>query len=567
VTLHNGGDEAYRPEIYGEAIIFKRTIYAKNNQSTQALYDQHGREVFQGKNATEEKKLILDHFNLQVDNPATVLQQEEAKNFFAQSDERQLYDFFMRATMLKDVKEQLMAATPDLIAAEDNYATAEKDRERVEKEIETLVLKAKKLKTISEGSKEDQANVKWKLVSVYRGQMEKHKQTAGLAKKRLETSEASFQEAKVKLDKVQRELEGLNRRHREDSLTRQLARGQQGQREKTHAVAAQELMKAKKALQALEEEYAAASRELQSLNKVMRLRRASGDGREEEKKAKLRQMLDNLQAEEEAKTRELDHAKEAEGQKAESKTQCRLALGAAQSAKDTTATRVADLEWELRDAQTSECGQLSRFGQGMEALVMDIDRFVHARRFQRAPIGPIGRHVHLIGGAAADRNLADLLQIELGARTLSAFLVGNQRDHHLLLGLIQKHRLPFPPRVCIMPLVDRRHDIRDGQPNVHPTVLDFLSFDDDNVFNYVVEQTRCEKTLVVSQERAEALFERAENVPANVMKAITRDFYKFTPSGRGSTYASSYINRVNMYGQNVLISNPQVIIQRVINAH
>ncbi len=36
-----------------------------------------------------------------------------------------------------------------------------------------------------------------------------------------------------------------------------------------------------------------------------------------------------------------------------------------------------------------------------------------------------------------------------------------------------------------------------------PGVLDFLSFDDDDAFNYIVEETRIEKTLVVSQERAQ----------------------------------------------------------------
>jgi len=77
-----------------------------------------------------------------------------------------------------------------------------------------------------------------------------------------------------------------------------------------------------------------------------------------------------------------------------------------------------------------------------------------------------------------------------------------------------------------------------------------------------VEQTHCEKTLVLSQEKAQALFERASTVPANVSKIITEDFYKFTPNAAKSNYGSSYINRPN-FTQNFLISDPQVAVDRI----
>lgn len=43
---------------------------------------------------------ILKHFNIELSNPMTILQQEEAKNFFKQNDDVGMYKFFQQGTML-----------------------------------------------------------------------------------------------------------------------------------------------------------------------------------------------------------------------------------------------------------------------------------------------------------------------------------------------------------------------------------------------------------------------------------------------------------------------------------
>ena len=49
------------------------------------------------------KERILEHFNIELSNPLTILQQEEAKNFFKENDERKLYQFFQRGSMLESI--------------------------------------------------------------------------------------------------------------------------------------------------------------------------------------------------------------------------------------------------------------------------------------------------------------------------------------------------------------------------------------------------------------------------------------------------------------------------------
>ena len=50
--------------------------------------------------ALEEKKRICQHFVIQLDNPTTILQQEEAKVFFTSNSDVKRYEFFFKATTL-----------------------------------------------------------------------------------------------------------------------------------------------------------------------------------------------------------------------------------------------------------------------------------------------------------------------------------------------------------------------------------------------------------------------------------------------------------------------------------
>ena len=51
------------------------------------------------------KDLILQHFQIELNNPMTILQQEEAKNFFKENDDKKLYQFFQRGSMLDSIEQ------------------------------------------------------------------------------------------------------------------------------------------------------------------------------------------------------------------------------------------------------------------------------------------------------------------------------------------------------------------------------------------------------------------------------------------------------------------------------
>ena len=96
IHLYNGGDMAYFPQKWGKKIIFEKTIY----ETGQTLLKIKGESGHEARNVQDYKDRILEHFNIELNNPMTVLQQEEAKNFFKENDEKSLYEYFQRGSML-----------------------------------------------------------------------------------------------------------------------------------------------------------------------------------------------------------------------------------------------------------------------------------------------------------------------------------------------------------------------------------------------------------------------------------------------------------------------------------
>ena len=62
-------------------------------------------KVVMDKRVKEELERIKTCYNIQIDNPIALLNQDTAKTFLFKCQPDKLYDFFMRATQLKDCEE------------------------------------------------------------------------------------------------------------------------------------------------------------------------------------------------------------------------------------------------------------------------------------------------------------------------------------------------------------------------------------------------------------------------------------------------------------------------------
>uniref|UniRef100_A0A669F717 Structural maintenance of chromosomes protein 6 n=1 Tax=Oreochromis niloticus TaxID=8128 RepID=A0A669F717_ORENI len=104
ITLRNKGRDAYKPEVYGSAIILDLRI-TREGLRTYKLRSKSGQLISTKK---EELVSILDNFNIQVNNPVSVLTQEMSKYFLHSKGEGDKYKFFMKATQLEQMREDFI---------------------------------------------------------------------------------------------------------------------------------------------------------------------------------------------------------------------------------------------------------------------------------------------------------------------------------------------------------------------------------------------------------------------------------------------------------------------------
>lgn len=87
IKLFNGGSNPFRAEDYGEHIAIER-VFSRGGVNYYHLCSATGRRIADKR---EELDAICEHFDIQVDNPLTVLTQETAKRFLASARPKDLY--------------------------------------------------------------------------------------------------------------------------------------------------------------------------------------------------------------------------------------------------------------------------------------------------------------------------------------------------------------------------------------------------------------------------------------------------------------------------------------------
>jgi len=96
IKILNGGKDAYKPDLYGDVIAIERR-FTKDGSTSYKLKSKSGHIV---STKLAELQEILDHIQLQVDNPMTVLTQDTARRFLGDSSSAAKYKLFMKGVQL-----------------------------------------------------------------------------------------------------------------------------------------------------------------------------------------------------------------------------------------------------------------------------------------------------------------------------------------------------------------------------------------------------------------------------------------------------------------------------------
>ncbi|XP_063771417.1 structural maintenance of chromosomes protein 6 isoform X2 [Pseudophryne corroboree] len=519
ITLRNRGHDAFKPEVYGESIVVQQHFTTDGNRSYK-LKSSTGTLVSSKK---DELTAILDHFNIQVDNPVSVLTQEMSKHFLQSKNESDKYKFFMKATQLDQMKEDYSYIMETKTRTHDQIVFGVERLQELKRECVEKEGKFKSLASLAETKKKMEdlgCEMAWAVVSETEKRIKPFKDQIVYDEGRTVKFEQKINEwqdkvndAKERFRKIQEKLEDISREAQALKPQCVSLKADVQQRKRSYNEAEVFYNRHRMELKRLE-------RDAQQLHmRIEELQNSADNNSEGEKMERLRE-IDQLK----------DQMKELHDQDVSTTEQINQFQQAIYRIKEDR-NKLINKERDLKHAkdgikrqisafQDSRTDRLKRFGRHMPSLLTAIDDAYKQGRFKKKPVGPLGACIH-----TNDPQLA--LAVECCLKGLIfAFCCDNHQDERTLQNLMSRE-CPHGQRPQIIVNAFRNEVYNVSQravdhPN-YPSVLTALEIDHPVVANCLIDMRGIETVLLIksNQEAREVMQKR--NPPRNCREAFTAD--------------------------------------------
>ncbi|NXC37501.1 SMC6 protein, partial [Campylorhamphus procurvoides] len=516
ITLRNQGRDAFKPEVYGNSIIVNQHISQDGSRSYK-LKSKSGTLISSKK---EELIRILDHFNIQVDNPVSILTQEMSKQFLQTKSESDKYKFFMKATQLEQMKEDYSCIVK---TQENTRIQIEQGRERLE-ELKQLYLGKKELyKSIAfvNDMRNYLEDLKHKMAWAVVSEMEKEIEPIREGIKAEEANTEFIQkveEWQVKVNEAEKKYKAIQDRLETVSEEAQALHPQ--------CISLKAEVQAKrKAVNETEVIYNRFKTELKRLGKddeqlrklIEELKSSANQVSEPEKLERqkkithLREQLKAFRDEEIMLGQQMDQFQQAIYKCREEHARLRRENTEVQQALDAK-------QKQLRELKDSKTDILRRFGPNIPGFVEAVDTAYKQGRFKQKPLGPVGAFIHV-----KDPELT--LAVEACLKGLvHAFCCDNHNDEKNLQLLMSKHYPPGQrPQIIVNRFQNKMYDVRQRavyHPEF-PSVLTALEIDHVMVANCLIDVRGIEKILLIKSSRRAREVMQSSRPPANCKEAFT----------------------------------------------
>ncbi|KAG2789513.1 Structural maintenance of chromosomes protein 6 [Phytophthora cactorum] len=497
ITLRNDakGSDAFRPEQFGRNIMVERLI-RRDGSAEYRLKDEMGVLVSKLKTDLDA---MLDHLNIQTENPCAILDQENAK-LFLKGNPQDKYKFFLQSTDLYK-----MRTTYSKIDEETrNIAETTLKRERAK--ISTLkeaMEEAKKQwkEAQSIGKLEEEFEVlkkelAWSFVAEKENLAAKMEKKMKRKKREAEHAAGEYEEAKEAVDNLERKQKEKN-----DKLEEVNARMSKNSQRKTEVKnrireARRPLHNCKAELKHLTQSKQRANQRLARLQHDLQKKRENHEAmlhNRLQRNDKMRERIEMKRGEVQDAEHEVNEAKD----RAQARPQeldevenrhdnCVHQLREADAEAAKTQHRINQLKGQKRDS-------LAVYGSRIPQLQQLIHQNRH--RFAEPPIGPLGLYVKL-----PERFMHFAVAIEVALKgTLGSYLVVNGRDKALLDDLKRQAHCPQnQANIIISQRSGRRYSnlrLAEGNLAAH-AICNILEVSDDEVFNALVDVCSSESKLL-----------------------------------------------------------------------
>uniref|UniRef100_A0A0D3H3Q0 RecF/RecN/SMC N-terminal domain-containing protein n=1 Tax=Oryza barthii TaxID=65489 RepID=A0A0D3H3Q0_9ORYZ len=559
VDINNQGEDAFKPEVYGDLVRLERRI--TESSSSMFLKDQHGQEgcsdgeagapvklmdvVFTGRKVAHRKDdliEIIEHFNIDVENPCVIMSQDKSREFLHSGNNKDKFKFFFKATLLQHVNDLLLAIRELLDNADSVVQELEKSIKPAMMELDELQQKIKNMEHIEEIAHEID-NLKKKLAWswVYDVDRQIEEQTVKLLKlkeripacqEKIDGHASMIVKLKEELTDKERNARSLVEKSREVTMMKEKLEDDIAQ-----AVA----LKIE-----LEREHVRGTNVLKNMNnRVKQLQKQIHDFQEQyiqytqDESSKAENDKCEIQKEINSLHSNVTRLKEEERGLHETQMGIVKSIQNMETEIVENRKKITQFKAHIRDLQQRQSDKVSTFGgQRVRNLLKSIER--QERRFNIPPLGPIGVHVggsqitlsqHEINAVPLVK-LHILLAIECAlGRLLDAFIVSCHRDSVILRECAKEvnyHNL----QIIIYDFAKPRLNIPDHllPSTTHPTVLSVIQSENPTVLNVLVDQGSAERTVLVRDYevgRSVAFDNRIQNLK----DVYTSDGYKMFSRG------------------------------------
>ncbi|XP_047429650.1 structural maintenance of chromosomes protein 6-like [Mugil cephalus] len=519
ITLRNKGRDAFKPEVFGPSITIDLRI-TREGLRTYKLRSKSGQVISSKK---EDLISILDNFNIQVNNPVSVLTQEMSKYFLHSKGEGDKYKFFMKATQLEQMREDFVyiKTTKDVTKDKvEQHSECLKDVKQKFQEKEECFKSLESLDGMRNKLEELQKQMAWALVIEQEKELEPMKEKLQADQhstekydEKVDEWKNKVEEAEKKYKQIQEQLEGIT--HQVQELQPKCAQLKAEAQKRNTLLKSSEVTvhRCKANLKDLEKDKV----QLSSRIKDLKLSISQTSGAESQAKAarvdQIQAELEDLKQQISTQGQQIDQYQHASGRAKEEKGKMRREQEVLQRSIDANRRNLQTME-------SSRSNRLRRFGEHMPALLSAIQDAHRRGQFKQIPRGPLGYLISL-----KDPELALAIEVCLKG-LLQAFTCDNYEDEKVLQGLMTNI---FPagrrPSIITSIFLQRVHDTRKRSVNhpQYPSVLQALEIEDPVVANCLIDQRGVESILLIKDRTEARRVMQGRNPPQNCNVAFSVD--------------------------------------------
>ncbi|XP_005997583.1 structural maintenance of chromosomes protein 6-like [Latimeria chalumnae] len=543
ITLRNRGSDAFKPEVYGPSINVQQRLTGDGSRSYK-LKSATGQLISTKK---EELTAVLDHFNIQVDNPISILTQEMSKHFLQTKNEADKYKFFMKATQLEQMKEdysyimETKAVTNGQIELQEEHL-AELKRQTAEKE------ERFKMITSLDDMKEKLEELKHQMAWAQVNELEKHMQPF---KDRINTEEGrtvkydqKVEEFQVKVNEAEEKYKAIQDKLDRISEEAQVLHPQCTALKKEVQVKKEARIEAETSynrhrteLRQLEKDYDQLQKKIEELKSSVN---QSSEAERLERLQRIAQLQEQLQAlrdQDITISQQVDQFQQAILKYKEEHSRLRREEGDERNI-------VNSLNKQLKEMKASRTDGLKRFGEHMPAMIAKINEVYKKGLFTKKPVGPLGACIHL-----KDPQLALAVESCLKGLLL-AFCCDNHRDEKIL----QNVMAPFyvrgqRPQIIVAEFRNEIYNVRQRAVThpEFPSVLTALDIRDPVVANVLIDMRGIESILLIKNNSVARQVMQQQQPPRNCREAFTGDGDQVF----SNRYYSSEYNRAKFLSRDI----------------